>query len=206
MAGRRPRTCAQNDTAPSVRARTSRSTYLSLRLHDPTGLVPPVHLFQALGIGEGVEHLLGRRVERPLEPQLVAHPSPPLRSSMYPSSLSSRLGGHDVSVGDPKRRLLGRDTSQLRCPPRPVMPPEEVLRCRVVYVHGEQPGDAHVEGLRGTHQQAGLRPLQDPLRLFERRFGAGAQLDLNVVGPARPRPQRAGPHLVARHLFSVRPS
>ena len=50
-------------------------------------------------------------------------------------------------------------------------------------MHGEQPGDAHVEGLLGTRQQVRLRPLQDSLRLPERHLGVGIQFDLDVVGP-----------------------
>ena len=78
------------------------------------------------------------------------------------------VGGHDVFVGDPESRALGRDAGQLRRPLLPVAPPEGVFGDSVALMRGEQPGDAYVEGFRGTHQQGGLCLLQALLYLPER--------------------------------------
>jgi hypothetical protein len=109
-----------------------------------------------------------------------------------------------VLVGDPKTRALGRDASQIRRPLLPVALPEAVFGNRIARVHGEQPGEAHVEGLLGTRQQVGLRLVEALLYLRKRRLGAGVQFDQDVVGPTRPCPQRTDSHPVARHPFSVR--
>ena len=71
-------------------------------------------------------------------------------------------------------------------------------------MHGEQPGDAHVEALLRTRHQGRLCTFQNLLRFLERRLGVGIQFDVDVVGLTRLCPQRTDSHLVARHLFSVR--
>jgi hypothetical protein len=54
---------------------------IALRLHDPARIVLPVEGLLAAGFGEGVQHLLGRRVDHARESQVVSHPLPALRSS-----------------------------------------------------------------------------------------------------------------------------
>lgn len=67
--------------------------------------------------------------------------------------------------------LDNSSTSQLRRPLPSVAFPQGVFGDRIARVHGEQPGDAYVEGFLGTRQQARLCSLQGPLRFPERRLG-----------------------------------
>ncbi|HYQ83803.1 MAG TPA: hypothetical protein VEP28_07345 [Rubrobacter sp.] len=71
--------------------------------------------------------------------------------------------GHDVFVGDPKSQALGRDASELCHPLLCVVLPEGVFVNRIARMRGEQPGEAHVEGLRRTRQQGGLCLIEAPL-------------------------------------------
>ena len=71
-------------------------------------------------------------------------------------------------------------------------------------MHGEEPCDAHVEGLSRTRQQARLYTFQNLLRFLEGGPSVGIQFDVDVVGPTRLCPQRTGSHFVTRHPFSMR--